>query len=118
MTPLQGAPAVRRLKSYSAATGFVYQYVYEGFRRRDTAVEYVFAVTADRETYRRIPVWLDDGVLQTWAAAHRPLAGAEPYALAKLALLAALDARAPEGLGSPVTPGLDEIAAHAATLDL
>lgn len=118
MTPLQGAPAVRRLKSYSAATGFVYQYVYEGFRRRDSDVEYVFAVTADRATYQRTPVRLADGVLQAWAGAHRPLAGAEPFALAKLSLLAALDARAPDDLGLPVTPSLDEIAAHAATLDL
>ena len=57
-------------------------------------------------------------MLAAWAAAHRPLAGAEPYALAKLALLAALDERSPEDLASAVIPGVDEISAHAATLDL
>jgi hypothetical protein len=30
--PLTGAPAVRRLKSYSAQSGYVYQYFYEGQR--------------------------------------------------------------------------------------
>jgi hypothetical protein len=118
VTPLKGAPAVRRLKSYSASSGYVYQYVYEGCRRRGAATEYVFAISAGRDSYHRIPVLLEDAVLAAWAAAHRPLAGAEPYALAKLALLAALDERSPEDLASAVIPGVDEISAHAATLDL
>ena len=118
MTPLEGAPAVRRLKSYSADSGFVYQYVYEGSRRRDHATEYVFAVTADRDTYQRVPVFLADAALAAWADAHRPLAGAEPYALAKLALLDALDRRTSADLAPPVIPSPGEIAAYAARLDL
>ena len=37
--PLRGAPEVRREMSYSADTGYVYQYFYEGYREssRDSA---------------------------------------------------------------------------------
>ena len=37
--PLTGAPAVRRLKSYSAQSGYVYQYFYEGQRHSVAAAK-------------------------------------------------------------------------------
>ena len=52
--PLTGAPAVRRLKSYSAQSGYVYQYFYEGQRPfrsgGESGVEFVFTLSADRKS--------------------------------------------------------------------
>jgi hypothetical protein len=43
--PLSGAPAIRRMKTYSAQSGYVYQYFYEVQR---PGTEFVFSVSADR----------------------------------------------------------------------
>jgi len=57
--PLTGAPAVRRQKTYSAESGYVYQYYYEGQRpaSRDgsSGIEFVFNVSADRNPHSRSP---------------------------------------------------------------
>ena len=44
--PLSGAPPIRRLKTYSAQSGYVYQYFYEGQRplRGEAGTEFVFTV--------------------------------------------------------------------------
>src|SRR5262245_516355 len=45
--PLTGVPAVRRMKTYSAQSGYVYQYYYEGRRdlsSSDPGVEFVFTI--------------------------------------------------------------------------
>ena len=53
--PLTGAPAVRRMKSYSAQSGYVYQYFYEGQRPfrsgGESGIEFVFTVSADRKAF-------------------------------------------------------------------
>jgi hypothetical protein len=95
---LTGAPAVRRMKTYSAASGYVYQYFYEGHRPRATAgesgVEYVFQISPDRKTWHATGVFVSDESIRDWEAAHeRTLSSTERYAVAKLALFQAFDER-------------------------
>jgi hypothetical protein len=88
--PLEGAPPVRRLKTYSAESGFVYQYFYEGHR----GPEYVFRVSSDRKNYLPVAVVLAPDVLEAWQRDRsRELNAKEQYAVAKLALLQAFDER-------------------------
>lgn len=102
--PLTGAPAVRRLKNYQAGTGYVYQYVYLGQRRKGREVEYVFDSSADRKTWFPVSITVPDSALTGWEHdQRRALTGAERYAVAKLALMARFDeAEAPGLLREPV----------------
>lgn len=111
-TPLHGSPQRRRIKTYSADTGRVYQYVYEGFRRGNDGQEYVFAVTADRKNY--VPV----SVRVTAAATPPDLTPTERYAVAKLTLLRALDHRGLEQISEPIQPGSEEVGDILRQLDL
>lgn len=97
-TPLTGAPPVRRLKTYSAQSGYVYQYCYEGQRplvaAGESGVEFVFSVSADRKNWRPSRVLLGEGAVAAWEAAHaRRLSTTERYAIAKMALFQAFDER-------------------------
>lgn len=89
--------SVRRIKSYSAETGYVYQYYFESVRpgqRRDgeKGDEYVFVVSRDRKTNFEIPVLLTEEALQHWSREHsRTLAGPEQFAAVKMRLFAAFD---------------------------
>lgn len=96
--PLTGAPAVRRQKTFSSQSGFVYQYLYEGQRpagrEQDQGAEYVFDVSADRKTSFPVSVVLSDAVLAGWEQRHeRTLTPTERYAIAKMALFQAFDER-------------------------
>jgi hypothetical protein len=96
--PLTGAPQVLRTKTYSAQSGYVYQYHYEGhrpFRRGgNDGTEYVFQVSADRKTSAPVSVFLDEGAVSAWEFAHgRTLSSSECYAIAKVALFQAFDER-------------------------
>ena len=72
--PLTGAPAVRRQKTHSAESGYVYQYFYEGQRaaKRDGApgTQYVFNVSADRKSSSPVSVFVGDDALANWQAQH------------------------------------------------
>ena len=108
--PLAGAPAVRRLKTYSAASGYVYQYFYEGHRGN----EYVFQVSADRRTYSSVAVLVSDAALE---ASPRELNSTERYAVAKMALFQAFDERASPGeLRQPVRVRPEDVEAIAGQL--
>jgi len=96
-TPLTGAPAVRRQKTYSAQSGYVYQYFYEGQRPTspDPGTEYVFDVSADRKTSAPVSVFVSSDALESWQSqSGRVLSSAERYAIAKMALFQAFDERA------------------------
>src|SRR3954451_17557670 len=89
-TPLSGAPSVRRLKTYSAQSGYVYQYFYEGQRAFHTGgergTEFVFNVSADRKTSHPLSVFVPDAALLAWEQAHaHPLSSTERYAVSKMA---------------------------------
>jgi hypothetical protein len=87
----------RRLKSYSAETGMVYQYVFVGERRAPgrwfrAGTEYLFDVFADRKSRFPVIVFLADAVCRTWERANgRELSWPERYAAAKLRLFLAFD---------------------------
>jgi hypothetical protein len=90
--PLSGAPARPRVKTYSAASGYVYQYIYRGQRKREG--EYVFDITSDLKRYFLASVFVPDGVLKRWQTTHgRELTATERYAIAKMALFQAFDER-------------------------
>lgn len=96
--PLTGAPPIRRQKTYSADSGYVYQYYYQGYRvashQGRPAAEFVFSVSADRKSMFPVSVLLPDDAAAAWERAHdRDLNSTERYAVAKLALFAAFDAR-------------------------
>jgi hypothetical protein len=96
--PLTGVPPIRRLKSYSAPSGYVYQYFYEGQRPLaggERGLEFVFSASANRKTWQPVSVLVTDEALAEWenSRAH-PLSATERYAVAKLALFQAFDERA------------------------
>jgi len=96
--PLTGAPPVRRLKNYSSQGGYVYQYFYEGHspasRDDGPGAGYVFSVSADRQTWFPVTVFLSDLSVRSRQCAHsRDLNSTERYAAVKTALFQALDER-------------------------
>ena len=89
---------VRRLKTYTGAQGYVYQYYFVGKRaaladdREAPATEFIFDVTSDRKVTYAVSVFLPEGPLADWSAAHgRPLNDAEHYAAVKMRLFRAFD---------------------------
>lgn len=89
---------VRRLKTYTGAQGYVYQYYFVGKRaalaedRAAPATEFIFDVTSDRKVTYAISVFLPDGTLEAWSQGHgRPLNDAEQYAAAKMRMFRAFD---------------------------
>ncbi len=102
--PLTGVPPVRRQKSYSAATGYVYQYYYAGQRALKNGTEFVFEVSADRKTWSPVAVFLAVDAVRAWEQRRsRTLTSTERYAVAKMALFQAFDERPrPASLQVPV----------------
>jgi len=98
LPPLRGAPTARRNKTYSAQTGYVYEYFYEGWRPAarsgERGSQYVFQASADRRNYSPVSVFLKDSAIESWEREHgRELNAAERYGLAKMALFQAFDER-------------------------
>lgn len=106
--PLRAVPAVRRQKNYSAASGYSYEYFYEGFRDEGGCRCHVFTVSADRKEWFELRVLVEDRAIDAWAAKHgRPLADNERYAIAKMALFEAFDERPdPQTIRLPVRVGI------------
>jgi hypothetical protein len=85
---------LRRLKTYTGETGFVYQYYFVGRRPalHEAATEYVFDVTSDRKTTFAVSIFLLENAVTTWEQTHgRKLVEAEYYASAKMRLFQAFD---------------------------
>lgn len=88
---------VHRVKSYSAETGYVYQYTFTQTRparrpQSGAGTEYVFIVTRDRKHHFDLPVFLARQAVDHWVATHgRPLDGTEQYAAVKMRLFRAFD---------------------------
>lgn len=91
---MTGAPAERRIKTYSSQTGYAYQYFYAG-RRPDAShagVEFVFQVSFGRVQWKPVSVFLRSADIASWQTRHaRDLSSTECYALAKMALFQAFD---------------------------
>src|SRR5689334_22840267 len=47
-----GAPATRRIKSYTALSGYSYQYYFDGRRDLETSKEYRFQVSSNARLYK------------------------------------------------------------------
>jgi hypothetical protein len=87
---------VRRVKTHSAQTGYVYEYYFVGKRRalpeEAAGTEFVFDVSSDRKTKFAVSVFVTDTVVGGWASSHgRALTEPEQYAAAKLRLLRGFD---------------------------
>src|SRR5947208_2588607 len=89
---------IRRLKTYTGAQGYVYQYYFVGKRAalpddpEAPATEFVFDVTSDRKVTYAVSVFLPEGSREAWTRDHgRPLSDAEQYAAVKLRLFRAFD---------------------------
>ena len=88
----------RRVKTYTAESGYVYQYYFVGKREalanapEAPATEFIFDVTRDRRTMFAFSVFVQATALTEWAATHgRPLTEPEQYAASKLRLLRGFD---------------------------
>jgi len=88
--------AVRRVKSYSAANGYVYQYCFYEVNRvtnnGSPAGEFVYAISADRKTTFGLKIVVQQSALEAWAQANgRSLTSSEEYAVAKMRLFQGFD---------------------------
>jgi len=85
------------MKTYSAQSGYVYQYYYEGRRdlpSADPGVEFVFSISADRKNWKSTSVYVSRAALAAWEQSHeREFSSTEHYAIAKIALFQAFDER-------------------------
>jgi hypothetical protein len=89
---------VRRVKTYTAQTGYVYEYYFVGSRAAldgdslAPSTEYIFDVSSDRKSVFAVSVFLPPRVLASYAATRgRTLSDPEQYAAVKLRLLQAFD---------------------------
>jgi hypothetical protein len=122
--PLTGVPAVRRLKTYSAQSGYVYQYFYEGQRPfsagSESGTEFVFSMSGDRKTWHETAVLVGADALSSWEQSNgRALSSTERYAVAKMALFQAFDERTnPSQMKEEVRARAADVTAIAETLGL
>ena len=89
---------VRRVKTYTGAQGYVYQYYFVGKRAtlpddpEAPATEFIFDVTSDRKLTYSVSIFLPQAPLAAWSQSHgRALNDAEQYAAVKLRLFRAFD---------------------------
>ena len=94
--------AVRRVKSYSAADGYVYQYYFfEGNRAQRAGSpggEFTYVISADRHSTFPFKIFVQQSALEAWARQNgRPLSSSEEYAVAKMRLFQAFDEGSVQG---------------------
>ena len=88
--------AARRVKSYSAATGYVFQYFFFEVERAQRGSargnEYRYMVSANRQTQFPLRILVEAAAIEIWKQhSGRALSGTEEYAVAKLRLFQAFD---------------------------
>jgi hypothetical protein len=106
------------MKTYSAQSGYVYQYYFAGQRAVNRCVEYVFQVSADRKTESAVSVFVEEAFIEAWISGNgRDLRGSHRYAIAKMALRNALDERPRSQALEEIRPGAAEVAAILEELD-
>ncbi len=86
----------RRVKSYSAATGFTFQYAFEEVRKArrgfSSGNEYIYRVSADRKTSFPVFIFVRHDAVRAWGRkVGREMNGTEEYAVAKMRLFQAFD---------------------------
>jgi hypothetical protein len=108
--------AVRRIKSYSAENGYVYQYYFFEGNRAERAGrpggEFTYMITADRHTSFPFKIFVHQSALEAWAKRNgRTLNSSEEYAVAKMRLFQAFDegsVQAPHAGQKPAEVLVDE----------
>ena len=71
--PVATNPPIRRLKTYTGAQGYVYQYYFVGKRAaladdpEAPATEFVFDVTSDRKLTYAVSVFLPEAARDAWS---------------------------------------------------
>ncbi len=85
-----------RVKSYSAATGYVYQYYFyeveKSTRGPAVGTEYVYMASVDRKHVFPVKIFVNKDSLEKWSArTGRAFTGTEEYAVAKMRLFQAFD---------------------------
>lgn len=102
------------MKTYSALSGYVYQYVYAGYREPETASatrSYVFLVGRHLKANAPLAIEIPSAVISALQeTAGREIDSRERYALAKMKLFRVLDEWLPEPKGSAAS-------GHAAALN-
>jgi hypothetical protein len=90
-------PAPKRLKIYSAQSGYVYEYYFLEMKERrrlfgGADFAYRYHVTTTRKDFTMVEVIVEDKALRKWKQSYgRELAEMERYAAAKMGLFRALD---------------------------
>lgn len=85
-----------RVKSYSASTGFVYQYYFletqKSRRGLHAGTDYVYMVAADRGAAFPLRVFVRRDAVRKWGkSVGREMTGTEEYAAAKMRLFQSFD---------------------------
>ncbi len=88
--------AVRRIKSYSAATGYVYQYYFHQVQKArrgfSLGTEYVYMVSLDRQAVFPLCIFVRRAAVEKWnQKSGREMSGTEEYAVAKMRLFQGFD---------------------------
>ena len=88
--------AAHRVKSYSAATGHVYQYYFyeveKSKRGAAAGTEYVYVASVDRKQVFPVRIFVNkDALEKSSARTGREFTGTEEYAIAKMRLFQAFD---------------------------
>ncbi|MGH9745862.1 MAG: hypothetical protein ACRD59_07105 [Candidatus Acidiferrales bacterium] len=97
---------VRRIKSYSAESGFVYQYQFQDAHPAKQGStegnEYVYYISADRKKMFPVRIFVRRDAVEKWIkSTGRSLTGTEEYAAAKMRLFQAFDEGAELSATSP-----------------
>jgi hypothetical protein len=108
-SPMTRPDAVRRVKSYSASNGYVYQYCFYEVNRitheGGPAGEFVYAISPDRKTSFPLRIVVMQAALETWAHTNgRALTSSEEYAVAKMRLFQAFE----DGEVPATAPGAED----------
>jgi hypothetical protein len=88
--------AAHRVKSYSSATGYVYQYYFYEVNKTKRGLadgtEYVYMASVDRKHVFPVKIFVNKAALKSWSArTGREFTGTEEYAAAKMRLFQAFD---------------------------
>jgi hypothetical protein len=121
--PVERTHGSDRPKTYSADSGYVYEYWFAGFRRirrgGQEYLEYIFDVSGGRVKASPVAILLPLDSLSEWTARDRDLSASERYGIAKLTLKRALDRFPnPRSLDAEVIPDRGEINEIADILNL
>lgn len=96
-SPREAGPTPKRLKVYTAESGYIYEYYFLEMRERKRLFgapdfHYLYHVTTNRRDFTVVEVVVEDKALRKWKSVNgRELAGVERYAAAKMGLFRVLD---------------------------